>query len=463
MNILLINPPIREWAKPNCFPVGLGYVAAVLRDAGHHVKVLDINANRYSREEVEEIIKTSMFEIVGVGGMITIYKYIKWLVSVLKKYHPNKYIIVGGSVSSSIPEILLENTETDIACIGEGENTIVDLIAALDSKKDISSVRGIYYKRNRQIFKTLPQTLLNMEDLPLPAYDLFPMEIYLNNIVGILNKKKWQGGDVSDASQIISFNISASRGCPYNCIFCYHDFMGTKYRCQSPEKVINHMKFLIEKYRVNYFLIQDDLFMANLKNFTEFCEKLIKEELNVQWQVPGRVNLITEELLLLMKKAGCIWCGFGFESGSQYMLDRMKKGTTVEQAKRAALLVKKHFGRTGGGSFVLGLPGESLRTIQDTIDFCKQLDFDPEVVFLATPYPGTELWDIASQKNMIRDKEAYILSLDEQGEQIVCNFTDFTNDELLMLRSYVIRSIGARNIDIHENHNKNGGDIKNKI
>jgi len=149
MKILLINPPIREWAKPNCVPLGLGYIAAVLQQEGHDVEVIDINAFRWSKEEVEERIKQAEFDVAGTGGIVTIYRYIKWLVSILKKYHPKKKVIVGGSVATSVPRILMERTATDIACIGEGEQTIKEVVWALDKGEDLSQVDGIWFKDKR--------------------------------------------------------------------------------------------------------------------------------------------------------------------------------------------------------------------------------------------------------------------------------------------------------------------------
>ena len=130
MKILLLNPPVREWAKPNCFPSGLGYLSSVLLEAGHQVEVLDINGHRYSKSEVEAKIAASDADVFGVGGLITVYKYIKWLIQIIKRHHPNKIVIGGGSSASSIPRTFLERTEADIAVIGEGEATVVELMRA---------------------------------------------------------------------------------------------------------------------------------------------------------------------------------------------------------------------------------------------------------------------------------------------------------------------------------------------
>ena len=144
MKMLLINPPIREWSKPNVFPLGLGYIASVLLQEKYEVEILDINAFRWDKSEVESKIKEAEFDVVGIGGIITTYRYIKWITSVLKKHHPTKKIIVGGSVGSSIPEIMLTKNPVDVVCTGEGEETIKELIKALETNGDLSRVKGIW-------------------------------------------------------------------------------------------------------------------------------------------------------------------------------------------------------------------------------------------------------------------------------------------------------------------------------
>jgi anaerobic magnesium-protoporphyrin IX monomethyl ester cyclase len=449
VKILLINPPIREWAKPNCIPLGLGYVAAVAQKAGHDVEVMDINAFRWSQEEVEEKIKKADFDLAGTGGIVTIYRYIKWLVSILKKYHPGKKVIVGGSVSSSIPDILMERTLTDIACVGEGEVTTQELLSAIERDADLSEVAGIWFKdKTYVIHATKARGSINeLDSLPFPAYDLFPMDIYLKNPVGAPNVNKWSDGS-STNTNTLSVNLSASRGCPYNCIYCYHDFMGSRYRTRSPQYVFDEMKMLYQNYGVKYFHFIDDEFVMNKDFVYGFCKKIRESGLDFTWGCAGRVNLMTEDLIATMAGSGCILIGYGIESGSQKMLDIMKKKVTVEQARQAVKLTQKYLG-WADCSFMIGTPGETRDTIKETIDFCKELGLTPEVVFYATPYPGTELYEIAKASNKIGDEEEFINRLGEQGEQIMVNFTDFTDNELKAIKEEMVAELNAWNKTTH--------------
>lgn len=450
MKILLINPPVREWAKPNCAPLGLGYVAAVLREEGHGVEVMDINAFRWNREEVEEKIKGAEFDLVGTGGIVTIYQYIKWLVSTLKKYHPKEKIIVGGSVATSVPRTLMERTATDLACIGEGEQTIKEVVRALEKGKDLSQIDGIWFKDDKnEIHTNKPrEPIKDLDSLPLPAYDLFPMDIYLRNPVGAPNIDKWQNGSPVNA-EVLSINLSGTRGCPYKCIYCYHDFMGSGYRTRSPQNILGEMNMLYQRYGVKYFHFVDDEFVMKRKFVYEFCQNVREIGLGFTWGCTGRVNLMTEDLIATMTNSGCTLLGYGIESGSQKMLDAMRKKVTVEQAKQAVRLTQKYLG-WADCSFMIGIPGETMETIQETIDFCKELNLVPEVIFFATPYPGTELYEMAKAQNKIGDEEEYILGLGEQGEQIMVNFTDFTNEELKATKEKMVIELDAWNKMTHD-------------
>ena len=449
MKILLVNPPIREWSKPNVFPLGLGYIAAVLKQEGHEVEVLDINAHRYSREKVEKIIAESNFDIAGIGGIITIYKYVKWLIGILKKYHPDKKIIIGGSVGSSIPKTMMMKNQVDAVCVGEGEHTIRQLVAAIESDGNLTNIKGIWYKdSNGNIQPTLSRPpIVRLDNLPLPAWDLFPMDIYLKNPVGAPNRNKWIDGSSGEKAPL-SMNLYATRGCPYKCIYCYHDFMGAGYRHRSATSIVNEIWKLYDRYRVDYFHFVDDEFVLHKAFIDQFCNdvKSLSKQTGrrITWGCSGRVNLMTEDLIAKMSDAGCVLIGYGIESGSQKMLDSIKKGVTVGQAKNAVRLTKKHLG-WADCSFMIGYPGETKETIQETIDFCKELDLTPEVIFFITPYPGTELYEIAIRKGKITDEEEYVLGLGEQGEKIRVNFTDFTDNELLSMQEYVIKELNAWN------------------
>lgn len=445
MKILLIHPVIREWAKPNCFPSGLGYLAATLLAAGHKVDVLDCNATRPGEEQFANYIAGSDYDIVGTGGIITAYKTIKKMIAKVKEIHPERPMIIGGSCATSAPHVVMNNTAADFLCIGEGERVIVDLMNTLESGGDLSAVDGIWRRdENGNPVANRPRSILsNIDEIPLPAWDLFPMDVYVKNPIGAVNLNKWSDGSATDDTPG-SMNLVSSRGCPYDCTYCYHDFMGAKYRFRSAANIYAEVVALKERYGVQYVHFTDDCFIINKNNVLEFCDMMIKGNPGVTWGCAGRVNLMTEELILKMKEAGCVFLCYGIESGSPKILESIKKKVKVEQAEEAIRLTQKHYG-WADCSFIVGLPGETKETIQETIDFCKRTDLAPEVIFFATPYPGTELYQIAMKAGKIHDEEEFIMSLGEQGEQVLVNFTDFSDEELIKIKENMVQELGAWN------------------
>jgi anaerobic magnesium-protoporphyrin IX monomethyl ester cyclase len=451
MKALLINPPVRSWAQPNCFPIGLGYIAAVLQQAGHDVEILDINALRPSRDRVETCLRNSDADLVGIGGIITTYGYVKWLAAVWKQHHPGRPVVVGGAVASSIPDTILSCTEADIAVMGEGELTAPDLLRCLAEGGPLDRVRGILYKDADGVHATLAREMIaDLDVLPLPAWALVPMEVYLANPVGVLNKRKWSDG--APTEDVVTMNVSATRGCPFRCKFCYHDFLGYRYRTRGPESVMGEVRVLAERYGVQHVQFTDDEFMARRSFVDDFCRLMEEANPGVTWGCAGRVNLVDDEIFTKMKRAGCISVAYGIESGSQRMLDLMDKRVTVEEAERALVLTERYFG-DNDISLMIGFPGETEETVRETIDFCLRTKTVPEVVFFATPYPGTELYRMAQERNRISDEEQYVLSLGEQGENIACNLSEIPDGELRQLKDLITGKLGVWNGASHERGN----------
>lgn len=421
MDILLISPPCRI---PDLLPLGLGYIASVLREEGHNVSVLDINGLGYSDEKVEDLINRLKFDIVGIGGLTSTYKYVKWLAKIIKKYKPGIPIIAGNMVSTANPEVLLKNSNVDIAVIDEGEITAKELVSAINSGRDLKEIKGIYYKDNGIIIETpARERITDLDSLPFPARDLFPMEIYLNNST-----------QSSITFGLRMASISSIRGCPYDCTFCSRPF-GTRIYMRSPKTIIEEIKELKKRYRVEFVSFCDNLFLVNEKWVLEICERIISENLDIKWTAATRVNLVNNNLLRNMYKAGCVNLGYGFESGSQIVLDRMRKGVTVKQAEEAIEMTKA--AKIGAsGSFIFGMPGETIDTIKETLDFIKRTRLPLYRFFYATPYPRTELYEIAKKMGRLPvDEDKYLESLGEMRNTFLVNLTDFSDAELVRLKN----------------------------
>ena len=430
MKVLLINPPIRENAKPINFPIGLGIIASVLLEQGYEVEVFDINALRLSKEQVISNLKKFTPDLIGIGGLITTYKYLKWIIPEIKSLFPDAKIVVGGGVVTENPEILLKATVADYAVIAEGEITIVELLDALITNKDLSVIKGLAYKNDEGNIIVNPKRELikDLDEAPMPAYQLFPLDIYLEN---------------QSHSRILGrqpeMNIITSRGCPFNCNYCYHIFSkGVRYR--SIESVIDELKFFIKNYNVHSFIFIDETFTINSKRVIEFCEALKREEIKITWSCYARVSLVEKNLLKLMKETGCYRIGFGIESGSQKILDLMNKKETVVQAERAIKMVRKA-GMICGTTFMCGYVGETKETMSETVSFCKKHLISTSF-FFTTPYPGTQLYSIVEDKVLSKYKnlDSFLETLGDVSDFVV-NLTDFSDDELIKLRDQMNRDV----------------------
>lgn len=417
MNILLINPPIRIERPPQCFPLGLGYIASVLDEQDYNVEVLDINATRPSKEEVLSELDKRSYNIVCIGGLITTYTYVEWLIQNIRILKPDTTIIVGGGLGSSIPDIVLKNLNADIVVIGEGEITIKELTSAIANNEPTKEIKGIAFKEENNVVIKTPkrEPILDLDSIPFPKWELFPIEIYIQA----------RGSPASFGRR--KMDIISSRGCPYDCIYCYHLFGRSNYRFRSAKNMIDEINEFVDCYKIKYIEFLDDNFLINRKRAFEFCD-MFEENFGIEWSTVGRVNNVDEELLKRVKKAGCNYIVYGLESGSQKILDSMNKKTKVEQNKRAVEMAER-VGLYQGNSFMIGMVGESEETFNETLQFCKKMRIH-NTPHITQAYPGTPLYEIAKQMGRIKDEEAYLRSLGDSS-YLTANLTDIPDERLL--------------------------------
>jgi anaerobic magnesium-protoporphyrin IX monomethyl ester cyclase len=429
MRILLINSPIRLEAKPNCIPYGLATIASTLRDADLEVEILDLNALRLSKEETLETLRSKSWHLVGLSGLITTYSFQKWLIPELKRINPDAPVVSGGGLATSSSDILFQRTPLDIAVLGEGEETMLELCRAVDDADDLRRIPGIRFREGEWVV-TNPKrkNVLELDPIPFPAWDLLPMEVYLGNPI-------W--GDVAGNSSGFrkgvevtrSMNIISSRGCPFACNYCYHLFGRSNYRFRSAGNVVQEIEALVDGYGTDFIGFVDDNMMASEERLLEFCDLMERKRFPLTWGCHGRVTSARPEILERMAEAGCVWIGYGIESGSQEILTAMNKKATVAQAKEAIKNTRKAsiYPNT---TFIFGYPGESYRTVQETVDFKKEMGVECGS-FFATPYPGTPLYE--KVKGRIKDQELFIKSLGNATEFAI-NLTGFSDREFFELK-----------------------------
>jgi len=353
MKILLIQSPQYYYGKsrePFLFPKGIGYIARALLDVGHRVQVLDIYAHQYNNRDVVEHLKKANFDIAAISAMSTQYNYVRWLSSELKKLYPQNAIILGGALATFSSQTVLENTNIDICVIGEGERTVVEL---LNRFKELEHVDGIHFKKDGRFIQTKEREYIkNLDEIPFPAYEQFPFEIYLKNSFVIAPHR---------SLKIKTASIICGRGCPFDCNYCSRVFRGLRLR--SVNNIIDEIVYLKEKYYIEGVFFCDENLTVKRERIYELCDKI--RPLNLKWNCQGRVNNVDLDLLRQMKASGCTAVGYGIESGSQKILNNMNKMATVEQAELAI----KNTVRAGLYPIIqlmFGYPGETRETLKET-------------------------------------------------------------------------------------------------
>ena len=448
--MLLINPSWNtRYPQP---PLGLASLAAVLEKDGHQIEILDANALQLSEYDVVE--KVDGADIIGITAMTPIINSAIQIAKGIKQNNPDCTIILGGPHATTLPEETLNNaSEIDIIVKGEGEETIVELCNTLEGDGHIEDVRGIVY-RNNGVIKSTPTRppIMNLDSLPFLAYHLLPLDKYKLH--------------PPHGREYPVMAMLASRGCPYNCIFCSKSVFGSKLRCQSPERTVSEIVYLKERFKVKEIAFYDDIFTLNKKRTVQFTKELEEQNPDIPWTCEARVNLINEEILREMKKAGCYMIAYGIESGNQMILNNLRKKITIEQIKSAIETTHKA-GIQSVGYFMLGSPGETPETIRQTIDFAKSLPLDFAQFAITIPFPGTDLYNLyldSGNKNTkwddfiyanLKSSSAPVFETDALSKEDLQGWNARAYKEFYLRLSYIrkrfmgIRSIGDLKTNIN--------------
>lgn len=388
MNVLLIAPGfgIRERygfetkSKRGFLPpLGLGYIAAVLEQAGHKVAILDISAQGYTDGDIRRLALQFNPQVVGFSLLTPSAPKTFALARYLKRYLPLPFIF-GGPHASCFPSDCLDHSDgQDTVVVGEGEQTIVELLEWFEGRKHLAHIKGIAYRWGEVVINPPRPYIADLDSLPFPSRHLFDMPRYMP----LPNNYK----------RLPATNMITSRGCPYHCTFCFQGGKGgLSYRRHSPARVVDEMALLVRRYGIREISFWDDNFAMNKKWVLTFCELLKNSGLDISWSCVTRVDSVSPDVLEAMARAGCWNVFYGLETGNQQLLDNIKKGTTVEQNRRAVGWAKEA-GIEVRASFMLALPGETPELGEETIRFALELDPDYVQFSPTTPMPGTELWD----------------------------------------------------------------------
>ncbi len=397
--ILFLNPPLsledlyEDLAEGGSElpPLNIAVLAAVARDHCYQTTIVDSLAERLDYDKTLERILDFDPDYLGITSTTISIFYAAEMARLAKQSLPGLKVILGGAHITAAPqETMRRFPQFDIGVIGEGEDTLIDLLHTLETgKKPLPDVEGIIYRDNGEIRMTPRRAFIqDLDRIPYPAWDLLPDLVrYYQPAVDSLYR--------SPASSLVT-----SRGCPGQCVFCDRAVFGNRVRGYSAGYVLGMIKRLRYEYGIRDLFIHDDNFVVLRKRLKQICNAIIKEKIDITWSCLGRLDSLDLSLLPLMKKAGCWQINYGVESGSQKILDLMNKKIKVEQAakvinatRRAGIRVK--------GLFIIGSFGETTETIKETLDFIKKVKMDDFHACCYTPFPGTEADRIAEQYGTI--------------------------------------------------------------
>lgn len=366
------SPDLKDKSIFRFPPLGLGYIAASLKKNGFKVELVDYTF--LNKKEAAKKVQDSNPKIIGIYSMFSMKKKSLELARKFKKN--DNLLIAGGPLPTLNPFEFLR--DFDIIVIGEGEETIVELITCLEKGLELSSVKGIAYKNQEKIMITPHRNYLrNLDSLPFPSRELFDNESY-------------KAYYLKRFDYTITPMIS-SRGCPFMCDFCSQPVFGASYRTRSISSIVDEMES-IKKLEYDRIWFADDCFTIDRKHLLNLCSEIQKRDLKISWECLSRADTMDKEVAFKMKEAGCIRVFFGIESGNDRILTLMKKQITKNQAEKAVRIAKS-VGLRVGAFFIIGYPGESDSTILDTVRFASKLTLDYISFTLPYPIPGTPLFE----------------------------------------------------------------------
>lgn len=386
MRIVLIQPPPRKIVTEDIVvpPLGIAYLAAVLEKEGHNVSIIDAFAEGLDIHSFEERIKKAAPDLIGITGMTPVIDNAFRAAKVCRRYA--KYIVIGGPHVSVVGKKIFEQCpDIDYAIQGEGEVSFLSLLNKIDGNKDIKSVPGLI---TRDFENPPAQFIDNLDNLPFPARHLLPNEKYRY----ILSR-----GRVT--------TMFTSRGCPYHCVFCDKAVFGPKWRGRSAPNVLDEIEHVVRDFKINSVIFYDDLFTLKKERIKEICQGILDRRLEIEWKCESRVNIVDEETLRWMKKAGCSMIAYGVESGNQKGLDYLNKGTNIKQIRRAFELTSTA-GIKPMAYFILGIPVETYDDELRTIEFAKEIRPAYAQFSILSPIPGTRVYDEAIEMGWYRDVDA---------------------------------------------------------
>lgn len=354
--------------------LGLASIAAYARTQFQNLEFQVLDTRVATRNETRQFFQKP-FDLIGITVFSPVYFEVKKIFKIIKEKHPNTKICLGGPYVTTIQEDIFNETPADFAIYGEGEITFSELISYIKNEKTIDSINGlIYMDSSHKIIKNPDrEQIKDLDTLPIPAYDLFPMNRYpLHRMV-------------------------TSRGCPYKCAWCNSSSIwGKGTRMMSAPKMVSEVEYVLKHYGKKIFVFGDNSFNADFNRVEAFCDLLMERKLDILWSVSFRADKVTPELASKLKKAGCYNVSIGIESANNEILKKIGKGTTIEKIAEGIHILKEA-GIEMMSQYVIGSPYETLETVKESIAFAKSSGCEFTNFYTVLPFKGTPQWDYVQE------------------------------------------------------------------
>ncbi len=389
------------------FPLGLAYISSVLRRAGHQVSCRNLNHDDGPTGElVADFLREDDHDVLCTGGISTIYREIRSIVEAARRACPSTKVILGGGLISSEPELMYGALHPDFQVLGEGEETIEALVDCLANGGDPSTVAGIGLGDvDGRYIQTPPRDpIKDLDSLPLPDFQGLGFDTYLEH----LHPSDHNMLDIDDHPRM--YPIVCSRSCPYLCTFCYHP-LGNRYRQRSLDSILEELSVMVPRHHINIIGIYDDLFTHRRDRLHEFCARIKELFARIPWRVGWfcqmRVDGVDDEILEMMRDAGCYGLGYGFESFSPAVLASMKKQITPAKIEHAVTTTMAHR-LSLQANFIFGDRAETLATAEETLSYWRRTRASGILLSFINPYPGSAIYEHCLARGIIAERLDFI-------------------------------------------------------
>ena len=408
--VLFINPCLRPDAKQKFPPVGLACILTAVQKAGIDFELIDMDAYTMSVKDIRERLKPETYDIYALGCIVSSLRLVAEITSGIRESNPAAVIIAGNSVASSIPELLLRNTEVDIAVMGEGDVTIVELLEALMKGRPLDNIEGIAFLDGDILVRSPQRELVSdLDTIGFPNWDLFELERYNESTLR---------PSVDDSENPVIYPLNAARGCPFD-------------RWFSDEAFVEEIKRLHYKYKATFVYFWDELTFPNIPSVERFVARIEEVPFRIDWQAITRADLFRKKDIPLVKRmrdAGCKSIVFSIENASPEILKAMNKKMQIDRVVEHCEALQDG-GITAFTSIIFGYPQETPKTIRMTLDLCERANIFPSVGFLQ-PLPGTPIYDWAVQQGFIEDELTYLMQAGDRQDFHI-NLTKMSTDEFI--------------------------------